>query len=84
MNFRIGDGYYGWQEMAPYDAILLTAAPDQIPKPLIDQLKDGGTMIMPLGKETQQLIQVYKEGDDLRWENVGPVSFVGMVGRIDG
>ena len=84
IEFRIGDGYYGWPDMAPFDGILLTAAPDQIPKPLIEQLRDGGTLIIPLGKESQQLMQVQKEKDNLHWENLGPVSFVGMVGRVDG
>jgi len=84
INFRIGDGFYGWLEQAPFDAIILTTAPDQIPAPLIEQLKEGGTLISPLGKEVQQLMQLHKRGDNLHWENLGPVSFVGMVGRVDG
>ena len=84
ISFKIGDGYYGWPEMAPFDGILVTAAADQIPKPLIDQLADGGVMIIPLGKETQQLIQITKNAEELQWEQLSPVSFVGMVGRVDG
>jgi len=84
INFRMGDGFYGWSDQAPFDGIILTTAPDQIPAPLIEQLRDGGTLISPLGKEFQQLMQLHKDGDHLHWENLGSVSFVGMVGRIDG
>ena len=83
IHFHIGDGYYGWPSMAPFDGVLLTAAPDQIPKPLIQQLRNNCKIILPLGKETQQLMEVRKEGDDFHWDNLGPVSFVGMVGRVD-
>ena len=83
IHYHIGDGYYGWPSMAPFDGILLTAAPEQIPKPLIDQLKNECKLILPMGKETQHLMEITKNGEDLRWENLGPVSFVGMVGRVD-
>jgi len=49
IHFKIGDGYYGWQEHAPYDAIIVTAASEQVPPPLLKQLKDGGRMIIPVG-----------------------------------
>ena len=81
--FRIGDGYYGWPEQAPFDAIIMTTAPDRIPQNLIDQLKEKGGLILPLGKESQNLLHIQKDGDQLHWQNLGPVSFVGMVGRID-
>ena len=82
IQYKIGDGFYGWSEFAPFDCIILTAAPAQIPSILIQQLKDGGTMILPLGKEGQELMKVQKRGDDIFWESLMPVSFVNMTGRI--
>ena len=83
IEFRIGDGYYGWADQAPFDAIIMTTAPDHIPQKLIAQLKEKGNFILPLGKDSQHLLYIQKEGEQLHWENLGPVSFVGMVGRID-
>ena len=83
IEFKIGDGYYGWSDQAPFDAIIMTTAPDRIPQNLISQLKEKGDFILPLGKETQHLLHIQKEGEQLHWQNLGPVSFVGMVGRID-
>lgn len=78
IHVKIGDGYKGWEEHAPYDAILVTAAAPDIPQPLIDQLKIGGTMIIPVGKisETQELVMVEKLKDKVRTKNVLPVRFV--------
>jgi protein-L-isoaspartate(D-aspartate) O-methyltransferase len=72
------DGYNGWQEFAPYDAILVTCAPDHIPPPLIAQLKDGGRMIIPVGPVGgfQTLRRVIKRGDQVFTENVMGVLFV--------
>lgn len=72
------DGYNGWQEHAPYDAILVTAAPDHIPPPLIAQLKDGGRMVIPVGPVGgfQTLWRVIKRGDQVSTENVMGVLFV--------
>lgn len=72
------DGYNGWQEHAPYDAILVTAAPDHIPPPLIAQLKDGGRMVIPVGPVGgfQTLWRVIKRGDQVFSENVMGVLFV--------
>lgn len=72
------DGYFGWQEHAPFDAIVVTAAAPHIPPPLIAQLKDGGRMVIPVGSRfrTQQLVLVEKKGDQVTTRNVLPVSFV--------
>ncbi len=72
------DGYNGWQEFAPFDAILVTCAPDHIPPPLIAQLKDGGRMIIPVGPVGgfQTLRRVFKRGDQVLTENVMGVLFV--------
>jgi protein-L-isoaspartate(D-aspartate) O-methyltransferase len=76
---RQGDGYYGWPEDAPYDAILVTAAAGSIPPPLIEQLRPGGRMIIPIGPPflTQQLVLVQKDTDGaVRTQALLPVSFV--------
>lgn len=81
---KIGDGYKGWKEHAPFDAIILTAAPEEIPPPLVQQLKLGGIMIMPVGAPgtTQELIKVTKTGEgDIRTEKLLPVRFVPMTGE---
>jgi protein-L-isoaspartate(D-aspartate) O-methyltransferase len=72
------DGYYGWEEYAPFDAILVTAAPDHIPPPLIAQLKDGGRMIIPVGPPGffQTLWRVNKHGETIVTENIMGVAFV--------
>ncbi len=73
-----GDGYYGIEEHAPYDAIVVTAAAEYIPPPLINQLKDGGKMIIPVGSPflTQTLMLVEKQGDSYTTTNLLPVRFV--------
>lgn len=79
VNSRIGDGYYGWPEQAPFDAIVVTAAADHIPPPLIKQLKPGGRMIIPVGGrfQVQQLVMVEKtpEGKTTTHQ-ILPVRFV--------
>lgn len=78
IHIKIGDGYYGWEEHAPYDAIIVTAAAEYIPPPLIAQLKDGGKMIIPVGSPfmTQQLVIAEKTDGQVRTRNVMPVRFV--------
>ena len=72
------DGYYGWSEHGPFDAIVVTAAAPPIPPPLIEQLKDGGRMVIPVGTPymTQTLVLVSKQGGEVRTENLLPVRFV--------
>ncbi len=72
------DGYYGWEKFAPFDAIIVTAASEYIPPPLIEQLKDGGKMIIPVGSPflNQTLILIEKEGEDITTTSLLPVRFV--------
>ena len=72
------DGYYGWKKFAPFDAIVVTAAAEYIPPPLIEQLKDGGKMIIPVGSPfvTQMLILVEKKGEEIFTTSLLPVRFV--------
>ena len=79
---RQGDGYFGWPEAAPFDAIMITAAVDHIPPPLIKQLKNGGRLALPLGNpfSYQNLVRVTKQGDDLIVKQVTGVLFVPMTG----
>ncbi len=80
---RSGDGYFGWPEAAPFDAIMITAAVDHIPPPLIKQLKDGGRLILPLGNPLsyQNLVLVSKSGDDVTVKQITGVLFVPMTGH---
>ena len=79
---KVGDGTKGWPEAAPFDAIIVTAAGPKIPEPLLEQLKDGGRLVMPVGDEwSQYLIKVTKKGDKLIKENLGAVRFVKLVGE---
>ena len=77
-----GDGYHGWQEKAPFDAIIVTAAPPKIPPPLLDQLAIGGKMVLPVGEYVQELVVVTKTESGLEMDNVLPVRFVPMTGEI--
>jgi protein-L-isoaspartate(D-aspartate) O-methyltransferase len=78
-----GDGYFGWPEHAPYDAIVVTAAPDHVPSTLIQQLKDGGHMVVPVGPAGgyQTLWRITKEGAELKKRNVTGVLFVPLTGK---
>jgi protein-L-isoaspartate(D-aspartate) O-methyltransferase len=76
---RAGDGYKGWPEAAPFDAVIVTCAPDSIPQPLIDQLKEGGRMIIPVGSGfDQNLYLLEKKGGKVEKRAVLPVRFVPM------
>ena len=79
---RAGDGYQGWPEAAPFDAIIVTAAAPRVPEPLKQQLKDGGRLILPLGDESQELVVVTRRGDRFEEKRVLPVRFVPMTGRV--
>ena len=83
VTVRIGDGYHGWAEHAPFDAILVTAAPEEIPEPLIQQLKPGGKLVIPLGLQSsaQSLTVVEKDlSGKIRRRDVLPVGFVPLTG----
>lgn len=83
VHVRYADGYYGWNEQAPFDAIIITAAVNHIPPPLIKQLKEGGRLILPLGStvfyQTLTLV-TKKKGGELSVEQKGEVAFVPMTG----
>ena len=80
---RIGDGYRGWKEAAPFDVILLTAAPASVPQPLLDQLKVGGRLVAPVGEGLQDLVRLTRTPRGLRREKLLPVTFVPMTGEAE-
>jgi len=82
VHVRCGDGYYGWEEHAPYDAIIVTCAPDHIPQPLVDQLADGGRMVIPVGPPGayQVLWLVQRHGEEIKSERKMGVAFVPLTG----
>ncbi len=79
IKVRCGDGYQGWPEYAPFDAIIVTCAPPDIPQALIDQLADGGRLVLPLGEEVQELKVLVKKKGKIEIEDIIPVRFVPMV-----
>jgi protein-L-isoaspartate(D-aspartate) O-methyltransferase len=82
---KAGDGYKGWPEHAPFDAIIVTAAPDHVPQPLIEQLKEGGRMVIPVGKSFAQELKVFeKHGGVLKQTAVLPVRFVPLTRDPEG
>ncbi len=82
IEVRTGDGYRGWIEQAPFDVIIVAAAPDHIPPPLIEQLAPGGHLILPVGRFSQSLVVVAKQADGtIHKTTVAPVAFVPMTGR---
>ena len=82
LHVKVGDGYKGWPENAPFDAIIVTCAPDRVPRPLTDQLKDGGRMIIPVGNRfAQELYLLEKKNGQLKESAVLPVRFVPMAGE---
>jgi protein-L-isoaspartate(D-aspartate) O-methyltransferase len=85
VHVRAGDGYLGWTEAAPFDAIIVTCAPERVPQPLIDQLKDGGRIIIPVGRAgNQELVLLRKRDGKLEQQAVLPVRFVPMTGEAEG
>ncbi|MGB4728295.1 MAG: protein-L-isoaspartate(D-aspartate) O-methyltransferase [Thermogutta sp.] len=79
---RAGDGYRGWPEKAPFDVIIVAAAPDHVPKPLVDQLALGGRLVIPVGRGQQDLLVIEKQPDgSIRQTSVAPVLFVPMTGE---
>jgi protein-L-isoaspartate(D-aspartate) O-methyltransferase len=80
VRVKIGDGYKGWKEHAPYDAIIVTCSPSHVPEPLKEQLKEGGRMIIPVGEAyNQKLVYIQKIDNELKQQNEFPVLFVPMV-----
>jgi protein-L-isoaspartate(D-aspartate) O-methyltransferase len=83
VTVRHGDGYQGWPEHQPFDKIIVTAAPEEVPQALVDQLKDGGIMIIPIAEEegwAQKLYLIRKNGDQLQKTELADVIFVPMTG----
>jgi protein-L-isoaspartate(D-aspartate) O-methyltransferase len=82
IHVRVGDGYKGWPEESPFDAIIVTCAPDKVPQPLVDQLKDGGRMVIPVGERfAQELYLLEKKNGRLKESVTLPVRFVPMSGE---
>jgi protein-L-isoaspartate(D-aspartate) O-methyltransferase len=79
--FRTGDGTMGWPELAPFDRMIVTAAPENVPQPLIDQLKEGGRLIIPLGKMNQDLVIFTKGKTGITRQVTIPIRFVPMTGK---
>jgi protein-L-isoaspartate(D-aspartate) O-methyltransferase len=79
VRVRIGDGYRGWPEAAPFDAIIVTAAPPDVPPVLVAQLRPGGRMVVPVGRYDQNLIRLRRTANGLERESLLPVRFVPMV-----
>jgi len=84
VHARVGDGYLGWPEHAPFDKIIVTCSPESIPKPLVEQLKDGGRMIIPLGERYQQVFHLLeKQNGELKETELLPTLFVPMTGQSE-
>lgn len=83
IKVKIGDGYKGWPEFSPFDVIIVTCSPSEIPQPLIDQLKEGGRMIIPVGlKNNQNLVLLKKKNGKIKQHSVLPVRFVPMINEF--
>lgn len=83
IKFKVGDGYFGWKEQAPFDAIIITAAPPEIPSPLIEQLRVGGRLIAPVGDTYQDLLLITRTENGILREPLIPVVFVPMRGEAE-
>jgi protein-L-isoaspartate(D-aspartate) O-methyltransferase len=83
VEVRCGDGYGGWPEAAPFDGVIVTAAPERIPGPLLDQLVEGGRMVIPVGPFYQDLKVLQRTADGIEESSVIPVRFVPMTGEIE-
>ena len=82
VHVKAGDGYKGWPEHAPFDAVIVTCAPDHVPQPLVDQLKEGGRMMIPVGERgRQELFLLEKKAGKMKRRSVIPVRFVPMTGE---
>ncbi|MGB7062344.1 MAG: protein-L-isoaspartate(D-aspartate) O-methyltransferase [Candidatus Zixiibacteriota bacterium] len=83
ITVRCGDGYQGWEEHAPFDGVIVTAAPDHIPQPLVDQLKVGAKLVIPVGDIFQELMVITKTETGVKKMNAIPVRFVPMTGEAE-
>jgi len=83
VRLRTGDGYRGWPEEAPFEAIIVTAAPGHVPRPLIEQLAEGGRLVIPVGDARQELLLLVKEKGEVRRRSIIPVRFVPMTGEAE-
>ena len=83
VHVRVGDGYRGWPEQAPFDAIIVTAAPGHVPQPLIDQLAVGGRLVLPVGGLDQELLRIERDATGIRREHLIGVRFVPMRGEAE-
>jgi protein-L-isoaspartate(D-aspartate) O-methyltransferase len=84
VELRAADGYRGWPEQAPFDAILVTAAPEKVPPPLLEQLSASGRMVIPVGAFYQELKVIHRQGGGYTEKSVLPVRFVPFVGEAEG
>lgn len=84
VKLRCGNGYLGWPEEAPFDRIILTAAPPEIPQPLLHQLKEGGILVAPVGEGVQTLVRLRRDNNMYKEERLLPVRFVPMVNEPKG
>ena len=81
IQFKVDDGTLGWEESAPYDAIIVTAAAPHIPEPLFEQLAEGGRLVIPVGDRiSQELIKITKKGKERHKRSLGGVRFVSLIG----
>jgi protein-L-isoaspartate(D-aspartate) O-methyltransferase len=81
VRVRVGDGFDGWPERGPYDAVVLTAAPERVPQPLLDQLRVGGRLVAPVGRDFQDLVVITRTDRGLVSEVIDAVRFVPMTGK---
>ena len=83
VHFKVDDGYYGWPEYAPFDAIIVTCAPDHVPQPLTGQLRDGGRLVIPVGPPGyyQTLWLIERKGEQFQSTSLGGVAFVPLLGE---
>lgn len=83
ITYRIGDGYKGWEDHAPFDGIIVTAAPGHVPPRLVEQLKVGGRMVIPVGDESQELLLIEKTEIGITTKKITAVRFVPMTGESE-
>jgi protein-L-isoaspartate(D-aspartate) O-methyltransferase len=84
VHVKVGDGYQGWPEHAPFDKIIVTCSPEKVPQPLVDQLKEGGRMIIPVGERFEQVLYLFtKKNGKLVAEPLRPTLFVPMTGTAE-